>query len=155
MPFPPRMPVTVSAAVRRDDKLLFVRDAYGDFKGVWTFPSGFVDEGEQPDAAAIRETQEETGVLCEIEGLVSAVTMTWRGAPLLYLVFLARYVSGEPTPDGRETEAAAFLGLEALETLPLDGQNAFLARRILAGAAQVLIPHTDAAWFPDYLTTYA
>jgi len=44
--FPPTMPVTASAVVRRDDTLLFVRDAYGEFKGVWTFPAGFVDQGE-------------------------------------------------------------------------------------------------------------
>ena len=154
MSFPPLMPVTVSAAVRRDDKLLFVRETYGDFKGVWTFPAGFVDEGEHPDVAAIRETQEEAGVVCEIEGLVSVVTMLWRGAPMLYLVFLAHYVSGDPTPDGHETEAAAFLGLDALEKMPFDGQNAFLARRILTGAAKVLLPHENMEWFTDHRTTY-
>ncbi len=154
MPFSPRMPVTVSAAVRRDDRLLFVRDAYGDFQGVWTFPAGFVEEGEQPDVAAIREAQEEAGVIGAIEGLVSVVTLLWRGAPMLYLVFLARHVSGEPTPDGQETEAAAFLGLAALDELPFDGQNAFLARRILTGQAKVLLPHDNRDWFADYRTTY-
>ena len=155
MAFPPRMPVTVSAAVRRDDHILFVRGTYGDFKGVWTFPAGFVDEGEQPDAAAVRETLEEAGVVCAIEGLVSVVTLDWRGEAMLYLVFLARYVSGEPTPDGDETEAAAFVGLDGLDPALFDGQNAFLARRILTGQAQVLLPYEDNSWFRDYRTTYA
>jgi len=156
MAFPPRMPVTVSAAVHRDDRVLFVRGTYGDFKGVWTLPAGFVDEGEQPDAAAIRETLEEAGVVCAIEGLISAVTLEWRGEAMLYLVFLARYVSGEPTPDGDETEAAAFLSLDDLATAgPVDGQNAFLARRILTGQSQLLLPYEDATWFKDYRTTYA
>ena len=117
MAFPPRMPVTVSAAVVRDDRVLFVRGTYGDFKGVWTLPAGFVDEGEQPDAAAIRETLEEAGVVCALEGLISATTLEWRGEPMLYLVFLARH--------------------------------------ILTGKAQVLLPYEDASWFRDYRTTYA
>lgn len=152
---PPSMTVTVSAVVRRGDALLLIRDSYGEFKDVWTFPSGFVDNGEQPDAAAIRETHEEAGIVCAIEGLISATTLVWRGAPMVYLVFLARYVSGEPQPDHAETRAAAFLDRAALDSLPVDGQNLFLARRILSGEIQVLAPHTDASWHPMYRTTYA
>ncbi len=152
--FPPTMPVTVSAAVRRDDTLLFIRGTYGDFKGIWTFPTGFVDEGEQPDVAAVRETKEEAGVVCAVEGLVSAVTLVWRNRPMLYLVFLARYISGDPVPDRQETEAAAFFGLDALDHMPVDGQNAFLARRILTNELKVLSPYQDAAWHAMYRTTY-
>lgn len=152
--FPPTLPVTVSAAVRRDNQLLFVRGAYGDFKGLWTFPAGFVDEGEQPDATAIRETLEEAGIVCVIEGLISVVTIVWRDAPMLYLIFLARYVSGVPHPDGQETDAAAFFGLDALDNGSFDGQNAFLARRILAGDTRLLLPHENPAWNGMYRTTF-
>lgn len=152
--FPPAMPVTVSAVVRRGEALLCVRDTYGEFKDIWTFPSGFVDAGDQPDAAAVRETREEAGVVCAIEGLVSAVTLEWRGAPMLYLVFLARYISGEPRPDNAETGAAAFLTLADIESAAMDGQNRFLARRILDGTAPLLRPHSDPAWHPMYRTTF-
>lgn len=153
--FPPTMPVTVSAAVRQENKLLFVRGTYGDFKGIWTFPAGFVDSGEQPDTAAIRETLEEAGIVCELEGLISVTTLVWYGGPMLYLVFLARHVSGEPRPDGRETDAAAFWGLETLSTLPVDGQNAFLARRILSGETKLLLPTDSRQWHEVYRTTFA
>jgi len=155
MPFPPRMPVTVGAAVLRGARLLFIRDTTGEFKDVWSFPSGFVDEGEQPDAAAVRETLEEGGIVCAVEGLISATTLVWRDAPMLYLVFLARHVSGEPTPDGVETNAAAFWGLDDLARLPFDGQNAFLAKRILTGQTGLLKPFSPSAWHPMYRTTYA
>ena len=151
----PTMPVTVSAAVRRGQSVLFVRDAYGDFQGLWTFPAGFVDAGEQPEAAAIREAREETGVECVIEGLMSVGMLRWRERPMLYLVFLARYVAGEPTPDGRETEAAAFWGIEALEQPSFDRQNAFLARRILTDEVTMLSPYQDPAWHAMYRTTFA
>jgi ADP-ribose pyrophosphatase YjhB (NUDIX family) len=144
----------VSAAVRRSDQILFVRDTYGDFKGVWTFPAGFVDEGEQPDAAAIRETREEAGIVCAIAGLIGVTTIVWRDAPMLYLIFLAHYVSGEPQPDGQETDAAAFFGVEALDQDGFDGQNAFVARRILNGEARLLLPHENPAWNSMYRITY-
>ena len=155
--FPPRMPVVVSAPVRRDDELLFIRYAYGPWKGQWTFPSGFVDPGEQPDATAIRETLEETGVVAQIEGLLSVMTMLWEGEPMLYLVFLARYLSGDPQPDGTEVDGAAFYGRPALDSpeFRFDGQNAYLARSILDGTAHVLLPRESQQWHDTYRTTFA
>ena len=155
--FPPRMPVVVSAAVRRNDELAFVRYAYGPFKGMWTFPSGYVDAGEQPDVAAVRETLEEAGVVAAIEGLLCIMTMVWDGEPMLYLVFLARHVGGEPRPDGREVDAAAFIGRAALDAgdMRFDGQNAWLARRILDGECWALLPYDSRQWYEGYLTTFA
>lgn len=46
-------------AVRHADKVLMVKASY---KEHWTFPSGVVDEGESPKAAALRETKEESGL---------------------------------------------------------------------------------------------
>jgi len=154
--FPPKMPVVVSAAVRRGDTLAYIRYAYGPWKGQWTFPSGFVDEGEHPDATAVRETLEETGIVAEIEGLLCVMTMVWDDKPMLYLVFLARYLSGEPVPDGTEVDGAAFWGLDALDNddMRFDGQNAWLARRILSGEAHVMLPYESRQWHDTYRTTY-
>jgi ADP-ribose pyrophosphatase YjhB (NUDIX family) len=155
--FPPKMPVVVSAAVRRGDELAFIRYAYGPWKGQWALPSGFVDEGEQPDVTAVRETLEECGIVAEIEGLVSVMTMVWDGTPMLYLVFTARYISGEPVPDGKEVDGAAFFGRDVLDggELTFDGQNAWLARRILDGEARVMLPRDSREWHDTYRTTFA
>jgi 8-oxo-dGTP pyrophosphatase MutT (NUDIX family) len=52
--------------VHREGKVLMVR--VQNLKGdkVWTFPKGHLDQGETPEAAAVREVQEETGWLCRI-----------------------------------------------------------------------------------------
>ena len=66
---PPRITLCVGAVVLRENKVLFVRQNYGGLKGKWSLPWGFVDgkksDGslETPDMAAIRETQEEAGVV--------------------------------------------------------------------------------------------
>lgn len=46
-------------ALRSSGKVLMVKAGYKDH---WTFPSGIVDPGESPKAAAIRETLEEVGL---------------------------------------------------------------------------------------------
>ncbi len=48
--------------VLKDGRILVIRSyRHGAGKVVLSFPAGFVDEGEQPDAAARRELMEETG----------------------------------------------------------------------------------------------
>jgi mutator protein MutT len=48
---------------RRDDKILLMRRANTGYEdGKYSLPSGHIEAGEFPDAAAIREAQEEVGV---------------------------------------------------------------------------------------------
>ena len=46
--------------------ILMVQRAYGDRKGKWSLPGGFVDRGESRRRAAYRETKEETGIIVKI-----------------------------------------------------------------------------------------
>ncbi|MBA0741735.1 hypothetical protein Gogos_014864, partial [Gossypium gossypioides] len=57
--------VGISAFVMNDKRqVLVVQEKSGKFKGtgVWKFPTGVVDEGEDISMAAIREVKEETGI---------------------------------------------------------------------------------------------
>lgn len=49
---------------------LVVKKAYSGLKGRWSLPAGFVQEGETVTAAAVREVMEETGIACEVAGLI-------------------------------------------------------------------------------------
>ena len=55
--------ITASGLVVNSGKVLLIRHPY---LGLWIQPGGHIDDGETPESAAIRETQEETGVLCEL-----------------------------------------------------------------------------------------
>jgi ADP-ribose pyrophosphatase YjhB (NUDIX family) len=71
--------------------------------GAWTLPGGGVDFGEHPDAAAIRELEEETGLVGEIEGIAGIFSHLYersrwaRGADLHFLgvVYRMRVVGGD------------------------------------------------------------
>ena len=41
---------------------------------VWELPRGFMDEGENPSEAVVRELTEESGLICPSEGLISLGT---------------------------------------------------------------------------------
>src|SRR5690606_34771644 len=136
--FPPRMTVCVGAVVLRGERVLFVRQTYGEsLTGVYTLPWGFV-QGMTPDGqldpphiAALRESLEEGGITAEIEGLLGIQThQDAAGQPRLYTLFLCRHVSREPRRDGVETDRAAYLSLAELEALtePVDTFCLWLAQ---------------------------
>jgi 8-oxo-dGTP pyrophosphatase MutT (NUDIX family) len=64
--------------------------------GAWTLPGGGVDFGEHPDAAVLRELEEETGYLGEIESLAGVFSHVYPhsraadGADLHFLGILYR-----------------------------------------------------------------
>ncbi|NYF26192.1 NUDIX domain-containing protein [Sporosarcina sp. JAI121] len=58
---------------------LVVRKNYGGLKGLWSFPAGFVEGNETADNAAIREVEEETGIVCRLEGMIGFRTGVLKG----------------------------------------------------------------------------
>lgn len=54
--------------VRENDKILLVQEAHAEAYGLWSFPLGRVEPGEEPSEAAIREAKEETGLDIELTG---------------------------------------------------------------------------------------
>jgi ADP-ribose pyrophosphatase YjhB (NUDIX family) len=79
----------------------------------WAVPGGGIELGESLTQAAMRETSEETGVDCEITGLVGIYTDPKH--VILYtsdgearqefsIVLTARAIGGTPTPSSESTE---------------------------------------------------
>ena len=55
--------LAADSAVRRGNEVLLIQRKYPPMQGAWAFPGGFVDQGEDPHDAALRELQEETGLV--------------------------------------------------------------------------------------------
>ena len=57
----------VAAILHRDGKILIAKRGYGDFKGMFEFPGGKIEIGENKEDALKRELQEEMNVDIEVE----------------------------------------------------------------------------------------
>jgi 8-oxo-dGTP diphosphatase len=56
--------------VNADDQVLLVKRSIDPRKGQWCLPGGFIELGETPEAGALRELAEETGLTAEIKTLL-------------------------------------------------------------------------------------
>ncbi|WP_433431951.1 NUDIX domain-containing protein [Nonomuraea sp. CA-141351] len=102
---------SVNVVVTNDvgDVLLIRRSDNGN----WAVPGGAIDLGESIPQAAIRETLEETGIVCEITGLVGTYsdprhvihyTSNDEVRQEFSIVLTARATSGQPTPSSESRE---------------------------------------------------
>jgi ADP-ribose pyrophosphatase YjhB (NUDIX family) len=154
--FPPRITLCVGAVVLQENKVLFVRQTYGDLKGKWSLPWGFVDgkknDGslEPPEMAVIREIHEEAGVDAKVEGLLGVQNHSDGGEPRLYIIFLCHLIGGEPRPDNHETDKAAYFSLDEMASFnePFDEFCEWMARRVLEGQYHVIPPESANPYYP-------
>jgi ADP-ribose pyrophosphatase YjhB (NUDIX family) len=146
MPLPERYNsgynVGVGGAVVQDGKLLLVRRASRRGHGNWQIPGGFIEPDETMELAVVREVAEEAGVQAEVIGVLGIRSRyNPDNGNSIYVVLLMRPINGEPTPDGKEVDRAAYFTLEeiqALEQVPAINQE--VARRALCADQHLLKP---------------
>jgi ADP-ribose pyrophosphatase YjhB (NUDIX family) len=73
--------------VTGDDKIVLVRRAIEPGYGLWVFPGGYVDRGEEVTVAAIREAREESGLDVRLDGLINIYS--YPGRPIVVVVYKA------------------------------------------------------------------
>ncbi len=132
--------VGVSAVVVREGKVLLVRYAYGNRRGMWTLPGGYANHDETLDQAAVRELQEEAGLSGQACGIVSVRTRVTHEGGAVFVGFRIRCDSGEPLPDHHEVDAAQFFGRQELLTLdPVMELSRQIALEVLAAPGVELV----------------
>jgi 8-oxo-dGTP pyrophosphatase MutT (NUDIX family) len=109
-------------------------------EGVWALPKGNVGSGESPEATAVREVAEETGVEAVSDGKLGDVryVYTWEGERIFKIVsfYLLRYTRGRlgdlPAKFRHEVDEARWLPLEdAPQLLSYKGERE-MAEKALA-----------------------
>jgi NAD+ diphosphatase len=121
-------PVTAFAFVRDErGRYLVLRRAHEPFAGRWDLPGGFVEAGETPEQAVVRELAEETGLTVEVERILGAFASRYGddGRWTVDVGFACRLRGGRMRLDA-EKSAAQWLALDALPPLAFVGERAGL-----------------------------
>ena len=100
-----------------DGKLLLVRRAIEPRFGMWSFPSGYVNRGEDVEIAAAREVEEETYLHVRINWNIGVYSQA--GNPVVLAVYDATMVSGEMGA-GDETSEVGLFDLDDLPELAFE-----------------------------------
>ena len=96
-------------------------------KGIWVLPKGHIEPGETPEAAAVREVEEEAGVRAAIVAHAGESEYVAGGKPVRTIFYLMTY---EGEASGVEDRARAWRRYDdALSLLPFDN-----LRRVLVQA---------------------
>ena len=134
--------VAAGVVAARDGEILLTRRNQEPHRGGWSFPSGFVDAGEDVRVAAVRETLEETGITVQIETLLGVYQEP--GSRVIYIAFAASAGPGEPVGDAESMEVRFFPADELPEMAFLHDQAILDAWRTSRGSQAQVQMHSAA-----------
>ena len=121
------------ALVESNGRLMLIRRGVEPFKGWWDIPGGFLDPGEHPEAGAVREVREETGLAIHLTSLLGIYMDTYGDGSDVYtlnVMYLAEPIGGVARP----ADDAVEIGWFGPDELPVNiafrnGQEAVAAWR--------------------------
>lgn len=104
----------VAALVFKDGKLVIVSSKN---KNLWGLPGGYVETGESLEDAIVREVEEETGLRIRVTDFLASYPLMKNQTEMVFIVFIAEVLSGEPIASDDVKELKIILPSEARRQL--------------------------------------
>ena len=115
------MEIVSGCVIKRNNKILMVKEAKKICYGKWNFPAGHVDEGENIRVAAIREVFEETGCKVELKGVLPIVSIqTPKGETHVLIRFVAEIVEENIKFNPEEILDVKWIEIEKVKNMTID-----------------------------------
>lgn len=116
--------VVAAALIARNQNILVQQRPQGKpMAGLWEFPGGKVEAGETPEAALVRELEEELGIIVEIGALspIAFASESLGDKHLVLLLYTCRDWVGEAQNlESADMKWVALAELQHLEMPPAD-----------------------------------
>lgn len=118
--------------------LLAQRPQGKSLAGMWEFPGGKLEPGETPEAALVRELDEELGIVAEGLEPFTFVSFAYPDFHLVMLLYWCRRWQGQPR--GRDGQALRWERPGAMAALPMPPADVPLVAALLAATMATTLP---------------
>lgn len=128
---PNLIPIVAAALIDADGRVLVQKRPEGKpLAGLWEFPGGKIEADESPEAALVRELEEELGIQVAMRDLtpLTFATEAQGDRTLVLLLYLVRTWTG--TPMAHIAEALRWCPPDALGALPMPPADAPFVTRL-------------------------
>lgn len=129
------LPSSGAIAYNEENKIILIKRGREPAKGIWAPPSGFIEAGEDPDTACLRELKEESGV----EGKVTDLIGVYRNnsgvyGDVLIIMYLVKITGGSPVA-GDDADDVGYFDFSEIPDFPFPCFNDAIekAKEILNG----------------------
>ena len=95
-------------------RVLLVKRRWEPRAGDWCLPAGFMEAGERPEQTAVRELQEETGVIAQLTGLFGVYAGFDDPRVRTVLILYTGIATGGQARAGDDASELAWFPLDAL-----------------------------------------
>jgi ADP-ribose pyrophosphatase YjhB (NUDIX family) len=120
--------VSTAVVVEVDGGIVLGRRAIEPGYGLWCLPGGFVNDDEDPAAAAARECLEEISAPVELTGLIGVYHIAKAGAPsMVGIAYRGRLVDGARPSAGTEMLEVGVFQLDSLPELAFPSHQTVVA----------------------------
>ena len=111
------MKVIAGCVVKKDNKILMVKEVNKECYGKWNFPAGHVEEFEKIMDGAIRETFEETGCKVKLTGVIPIMNIDLEKETHILIKFMAEIVEENICFDKSEILDVKWISIEDIKKM--------------------------------------
>lgn len=111
------MKVIAGCIIKKDNKILMVRETKKEFHGKWNYPAGKVEEFEKITEAAKRETFEETGCKVKLKGVLPIASVDLEDETHVIIHFMAEMVEENNSFDEQEIMEVKWIEIEEIKKM--------------------------------------